>query len=326
MGDNALEKEIGEATTTSIEEMLQQDVEDSIEESEKSDENIKAPNIYRGKALNNLELYHMTAKQETQLIMVAGSVHSGKTTMEVAFYQMFLRGVNKRLQFAGSQTLMDIVERSKGLRVTSGNATPMVTRTSNAISDNYLHIAVVDGMHRRNNLIFTDFAGEVFDYTSTNDNDAFLEKFAGLKHIIILVDGEKLSGRQKDQALLDCKNVLLTLLQRGIISDKTIVHVVYSKNDMILASKNPNIEEIISRNNDKLYKMLGNREGKVLVHRIEAISQNTDNISNYDGLEELIESCLDEVDDKKKRKAESPIIYANKELARSSFDKFAWKG
>lgn len=68
MGDNALEKEIGEATTTSIEEMLQQDVEDSIEESEKSDENIKAPNIYRGKALNNLELYHMTAKQETQLI------------------------------------------------------------------------------------------------------------------------------------------------------------------------------------------------------------------------------------------------------------------
>lgn len=35
MGDNALEKEIGEATTTSIEEMLQQDVEDSIEESEK---------------------------------------------------------------------------------------------------------------------------------------------------------------------------------------------------------------------------------------------------------------------------------------------------
>lgn len=166
MGDNALEKEIGEATTTSIEEMLQQDVEDSIEESEKSDENIKAPNIYRGKALNNLELYHMTAKQETQLIMVAGSVHSGKTTMEVAFYQMFLRGVNKRLQFAGSQTLMDIVERSKGLRVTSGNATPMVTRTSNAISDNYLHIAVVDGMHRRNNLIFTDFAGEVFDYTS----------------------------------------------------------------------------------------------------------------------------------------------------------------
>ena len=161
---------------------------------------------------------------------------------------------------------------------------------------------------------------------SPNDNDAFLEKFAGLKHIIILVDGEKLSGRQKDLALLDCKNVLLTLLQRGIISDKTIVHVVYSKNDMILASKNPNIEEIISRNNDKLYKMLGNREGKVLVHRIAAISQNTDNISNYDGLEELIESCLDEVDDKKKRKAESPIIYANKELARSSFDKFAWKG
>lgn len=326
MGDNALEKELGESVATSIEEMLQQDVEDKIEESEKTDENRKTPNIYRGKALDNFELYQMTAKQETQVIMVAGLVHSGKTTMEVAFYQMFLRGVNKRLQFAGSQTLMDVVERSKGLRVTSGNATPTVARTSNAISDNYLHIALIDKTNKRHNLIFNDFAGEVFDYASAKDNDDCLRKFIGLKHVIILVDGEKLSGRQKDQALLDCKNVLLTLLQEEIIADSTTVHVVYSKNDMILASKNPNIEEIIRRNNDKLCKMLGDREGKVLIHRIAAISQNTDKIENYDGLEELIESCLDEVDDEKKQKAESTIIYANKELARSSFDKFAWKG
>lgn len=326
MGDNALEKEIGEESTTSIEEMLQQDVEDNFEETEKNDDNRKTPNIYRGKALDNSELYQMTAKQETRLIMVAGLVHSGKTTMEVAFYQMFLRGVNKRMQFAGSRTLMDVVERSKGLRITSGNATPTVPRTSTAISDNYLHIAVVDRTHKRHNLIFTDFAGEVFDYASTKDNDAFLEKFADLKHVIILVDGEKLSGRQKDQALLDCKNVLLTLLQKEIVSNSTTVHIVYSKNDMILASKNPNIEEIISRNNDKLCKMLGDRKGKVLIHRIASISQNADKIGNYEGLEELIESCLDEVVDENRRNIDSTIIYANKAFARSSFDKFAWKG
>lgn len=326
MGDNVLEEKIKEETATSIEEMLQQDVEDSIEESDKVNENRKTPNIYRGKALDNFELYQMTAKQETQLILVAGLFHSGKTTMEVAFYQLFLRGINKRLQFAGSQSLMDVVERSKGLRVTSGNAKPTVSRTSSAISDNYLHIAVEDEAQKRYNLIFTDFAGEVFEYGNTNDNDVFLENFIGLKHVIVLVDGEKLSGKQKDQALLDCKNVLLRLLQQKIISDKTTVHIVYSKNDIIVASKNPNIEEIISRNNDKLRKMLGDRAGKFLVHRIAAISQNTEKIGNYEGLEELIESCLEKVADEQVQKSDLTIIYAKKTLARNSFDKFAWKG
>ncbi len=326
MGDYVLEKEIGEATVTSIEEMLQQDVEDNIEEFEDLNENKKTSNIYRGKALDNIELYQMTAKYETKLILVAGLVHSGKTTMEVAFYQMFLRGVNKRLQFAGSQTLMDVVERSKGLRITSGNAIPTVVRTSTAIEDNYLHIAIVDKKHKRHNLIFTDFAGEVFDYDTANNNGDYLEKFVGLKHVVILVDGEKLSGRQKDQALLDCKNVLLTLLQRKIISNETTVHIVYSKNDMILASKNPNIEKIISNNNNKLRKMLGDRKGKFLIHRIAAISQNIEKIRNYDGLEELIESCLDNENDEKQQKVKATNMYANRELAQSSFDKFAWKG
>lgn len=326
MSDIELEEKAESKITTSIEEMMQQDVEDNVVEFEGLTENRKVPNIYRGKALNNVELYQMTARRETQLVLVAGLFHSGKTTMELAFYQMFLRGNNKRLQFSGSQTLIDVVERSRGLRVTSGNAVPTMTRTSNAEADNYLHLEIMDQKQKRHNIIFTDFAGEVFDYDSTTDNDIFLERFVGIKHVMVLVDGEKLAGQMKNQALVDCKNVLSRLIQKGIISDETTVHVVYSKEDLILNSKNPNIEEAISRNNDKMLKILGNRKGKFLIHRIAAISQDTTKINNYEGLEELLEACLDNSDVKWKNMNGSIGAYSDKALAQSSFDKFAWKG
>lgn len=325
MGDIALEEKVESKITTSIEEMLQQDIDSAVEFDE-FPENRKVPNIYRGRALNNVELYQMTARRETQLVLVAGLFHSGKTTMEMAFYQMFLRGDNKRLQFSGSQTLVDVVERSKGLRVTSGNAVPAMVRTSNAEPDNYLHLEIMDQEQKRHNLIFTDFAGEVFDYDSTVEADIFLERFVGIKHVMILVDGEKLAGQMKNQALIDCKKVLSRLIQKRIISDETTVHVIYSKSDMILNSKNPNIEEIINRNNDKMRKILGNRKGKILIHRIAAISQDTTKIKNYEGLEELLESCLDNLDVRWENIDESNGIYSDKAVAKNSFDKFAWKG
>lgn len=328
MEDKILEEKNGEeskASAASIEELLQEDIAEK-DETDAVAGNGKIPNIYRGRALNGIELYQMTARQKTQVILVAGAFGSGKTTMELALYQMFLRGRNKSLQFAGSKTLVDVVERSKGLRVTSGNPELDVERTSEAIEDKYFHMEVLDGGRERHNLIFTDFAGEIFEKNGSAKGDALLEKFAGLPHIIVLVDGEKLSGRLKDQALVGCKCVITKLLQTKIIVDSTNVHLVYSKNDKILESKNPNIEEIIVRNNDKVKKMLGDRQGKFFVHRVAAISQNIDKAVNYDGLEELLESCLCNVVVHKEGCGSSKSIFADRKLAQSSFDKFAWKG
>ncbi len=328
MEDKILEEKNGEESVkpfSSIEELLQEDIEDK-EKTKSAAETGKIPNIYKGRALNSIELYQMTAKQKTQIILVAGAFQSGKTTMELAMYQMFLRGMNKSLQFAGSRTLVDVVERSKGLRVISGNPESEVERTSSAEEDKYFHMEVLDGRKKRHNLIFTDFAGEIFEKPETNGEDALLEKFAGVPNIIVLVDGEKLSGKWKDKALVDCKCVITKLMQTGIITDSTNVHLVYSKNDRILASNNPNMEKIINRNNDKVKKMLGDRSGKFLVRRVTAISQNLDKADNFDGLEELLESCLSNLEMDREGGGSCKSVYADREFAHSSFDKFAWKG
>lgn len=309
----------------SIEEMLKPDLEEDIGNGESAEEQ-KLPNVYRGKALNETELYQISAQQDINVILVAGLFHSGKTTMEMALYQMFLRGMNSKLQFAGSKTLIDVVERSRGLRVISGNPVPTVARTSKAVEDKYLHISIMDTEQRRHDLIFTDFSGEVFECNNSDDIDSSLKQFKRLRHVLILVDGEKLAGMLKDQALVDCKRVLSLLLQQEIVSDNTIVHIVYSKNDIIAQSPNPNIEKIIENNNDILLEMIGNRKNNFRVHRISAISRDTSIVGNYEGLEELILSCLDSWSDEKKEMKDSDYVYAERVLARRSFDKFAWKG
>ena len=329
MDNSVLEEDIAEddisleKTESDIEEFLPQDAED--ETGEELPKTIIISNLYRGRALNSIELYKMTAMQEVMLIFVAGMFHSGKTTLEMAIYQMFLRGKNKKLQFAGSRTLMDVAERSIGLRVVSENSEPEMERTSDAIADKYLHLSIMDEKNIHYHLVFTDFAGEIFSSANSDKYNALLENFVNQKYVLVLIDGEKLSGIEKRTALMEGKSVISHLLKNHIITDYTDVHIVYTKNDKILASDNVNMESIIQKNNRILQNMLGTRTGKFYVHRTAAISSNEEKIENYSGLESLLETLLNaSVEEKKQDFVEE--IYADRGLAKNSFERFAWKG
>lgn len=331
MGNSVREDEITEdiisveKTEPDIEEFLTQDSENESGGQEGLTKNVKLSNLYRGRALNSMELYKMTAKQEVMLIFVAGMFHSGKTTLEMAIYQMFLRGKNKNLQFAGSRTLMDVAERSEGLRVVSKNAEPEMKRTSDAVADKYLHLSIMDKKNNHYHLVFTDFAGEIFSSANTNKYNTLLENFVNQKYVLVLVDGEKLSGIEKSTALMECKSVISHLLKKHIITDCTDVHIVYTKNDKILASDNSNMDAIIQKNNRILQNMLGTRTGKFCVHRTAAISSDKEKVENYSGLEPLLEALLDASAEEKKQDFVEKI-YADRGLAKNSFERFAWKG
>ena len=323
--EDELFKKVLEKIQPAIEEFLPQDSEDEEEGQQDSQRDRKMPNLYRGRALNSTELYKMTARQEVMLVLVAGMFHSGKTTLEMAIYQMFLRGANKHLLFAGSQTLLDVAERSKGLRVVSENPQPETERTSAAVADNYLHLSVMDEKKKLYHLVFTDFAGEIFESANADKYSALLDNFVGHKHVVVLVDGEKLSGIEKNMALMEGKSVIAHLLEKQIITESTDVHLVYTKDDKILVSDNPDMDKVIEDNNRKMQKMLRNRTGKFCVHRTAAISQHNDKTDNYSGLESLLEALLD-VTLEEERQDFQLENYADRILAKSRFEKFAWKG
>lgn len=323
MSDETVEEVVtGETMPDKIEEMLQEGKPQNLKDAGVS------RNLYRGRALNDEELYQMSAKEDTEIVLVAGMYHSGKTTMELAMYQMFLRGKNKKLKFAGSRTLCGVVERSKGLRATSGNSESEVPRTSDADPDKFFHLVVMDTNRKKHNMVFTDFPGEYFERKadSTVEIDSGFERFRKSKQVILLVDGEKLAGVECALACMESKELFSRLLMKGIVDSHTLVHIVYTKNDMISSSDNPNINKIIENNDIILKEMAEKTDCHIRFYRISAISKHTDQVKNFEGLEELLEACLVNLDPDmtQKRNRWTPIV--DKSHAQRGIDKFAWKG
>lgn len=73
---------------------------------------------------------HLSAKIPVNMVMVAGPYASGKTTLMVMMYHLFREGLNKKLRFRGSKTMLGYWERSEKLMQYSANERPEVDRTS----------------------------------------------------------------------------------------------------------------------------------------------------------------------------------------------------
>lgn len=92
--------------------------------------------IYSGKAMTERELLSFSARNNNvSLIMVAGAYASGKTTLMVMMYRLFLEGKNKTLHFKSSNTMKGYWERGYNLMQNSGRGTPVVERTPSAATD-----------------------------------------------------------------------------------------------------------------------------------------------------------------------------------------------
>ena len=119
--------------TEDANEMEQDIFADSTEELENNFvEDETGSNDYKlssGDALNEKELYLLTAKKDTRIIYVLGPAGSGKTTFETMLYASFLKKMNEDLAFAGSETLLGFEERLNYLRVISGNSNAKMERT-----------------------------------------------------------------------------------------------------------------------------------------------------------------------------------------------------
>lgn len=83
-----------------------------------------------GKALNEKELYRLSSKVPMRIIYVLGPVRSGKTTFESMLYAFFLKNIDKKILFAGSETLVGFEERLNYLRIKSGNSDAQMERTN----------------------------------------------------------------------------------------------------------------------------------------------------------------------------------------------------
>lgn len=244
--------------------------------------------IYSGRALNGEELFHFSAKEDINTVLVAGPYASGKTTLIVMLYRLFLEGYNKKLCFAGSNTIEGFCERSANLLYQSGQAEPFVARTSRVAEDCYLHLAIsVEGI--KHNIFLADVSGEKF--SDSSEIERIAEDFSDSENVIIIVDGEKLCDPyEKKGVIFDTDLLLRRLLNKKIISKRTKLQIVFTKKDKIDDCKQK--EEIVSFLREKEQMFI--RKFETYAYSIKCIylSALSDELEECEKLEQILQNCL----------------------------------
>lgn len=247
---------------------------------------------YSGQALNQQELFELSCREDVKLVLVAGPFGSGKTTLETMLYYIFLEGKNQRVSFCGSYTLPGFWRRSRKIMCNSGEPEPVVLRTSRQDKDWFLHLRVQDKSGKSCNLMLADLSGEIF--TEKANLDDYDKLFQNMENVIIVVDGEKVSNAgRREIAYRETVMLLKSFLSKGIVTRKTKLQIICTKQDRIKKSENrKKIEEFWAAKEKILLQKYRNKVYSISFGFISALSIEVADESHK--MESIICKCMED--------------------------------
>jgi hypothetical protein len=198
----------------------------------------------------------------TSVVVVAGVVDSGKTTLVAGLYGLFHKGPFAGYIFAGSRTLPGFERRCHLARIPSGLTSPHTERTKFTDSQHLLHLRLAERSPlRHHNILFSDIYGEAFRRAADSAEEC--RNFTILKradHVAVLIDGEKVVCRQDRQAAFASVEALLgQCLDTGMLGSTSFVQAVVTKWDVVAASAPSNAAFV-----DSKLRYLAERHGSCL--------------------------------------------------------------
>lgn len=272
--------------------------------------------VYRGTALNKEELFQLSAREDIRQVLVAGPHSSGKTTLIVMIYHLFLEGYNCELLFNGSLTMEGFKSRSEKTHLTSGEARPATERTPRSEQNRYLHLALLDSSGRKNNLILTDISGELFEPDYAEDLG---ELYSNCENIILTVDGEKLRDpAQRQNEIRLTIQLLKSMLNSQVMTKRSKLQIICTKRDIIETGEQP--ENTIQYLMKKLEKIRTNYAAEVYSLEFCMISAlNLDDEDTQKQLEQIVLKCIEGSEHEVCALPEEPKL-------QRYFDKFKMRG
>jgi hypothetical protein len=181
----------------------------------------------------------VAAKRRPTVLILAGGVETGKTSIYAALYERFGRGPFAGRLFAGSETIPGFEKRCHGWRVQSGDHDPLMEHT--ALTDlHWLHMRIRDSERQRclQDLLFVDYNGEIFadiaSGTSSESDRTFLRRG---DHVGVVLDGGKLCDPTQRKAALQRSSYLVDeLMEPGVLAGPKALFVLISKFDLLAAA------------------------------------------------------------------------------------------
>lgn len=275
-----------EVNNQNIEEILKdEDInKNSIENTNNADYNNMQENkntIYlpEGNALNDKQLYLFSSRKNVELIFLVGPVGSGKTTIEVMTYQIFLCNTFKNLIFAGSLSLKGFEERAINMRAISGNSDNDMERTPVKVANKYLHLGIKNiETNNIHNLLLTDISGEEFE-SCCNNSELMGSKFKNLqlaKSICFVLDGERLIDIfKRNSAFSQVMQFIQTTLDAKLVKNNTLICILVTKYDIVeeAMKEDTSLKDFINIIEEKINKKFERIQGiSVYFQKVSAVS------------------------------------------------------
>jgi hypothetical protein len=244
-----------------------------------------------GNELDDLAAAKLRAAQLVRLIVVAGPVGAGKTTLIATLHDLFQTGKVGDYAFAWSRTLPAFERRCHLSRIASEREVSETERTPFG-KVRYLHTQI-SGPELRDNLLdllFIDVSGEVFD--GARDSTSECQQLVFLKmadHFLLLMDCEKIIDLKKRNLVIHNAGMLLSsCLDSGMLSPSCFVSVLWTKYDFVAAAGNGEHGAFLERATEELQKQFGSRVRKLSFRKVAARPADVDGLEFGHGVPELL--------------------------------------
>jgi hypothetical protein len=237
------EEEVEEADEESegLEEEESLDEENAVEEDTSDVGYVQLPT---GESLSANDTGVIRRLRRTRLIVLAGDIDSGKTTLLGSVFLRFQQGPFAGYLFAGSQTLMGFEMRCWPSRAASMGRKATTHRTP-AGQHNFYHLRVRQETlsSQSRDLLFCDISGEVYELAAQSSSACReLLEIQQADHFSLLIDGLKIrSFSQRNLALSNARQLLRRLLDTNMLSSEASVQILFTKEDVLRAG----IDEIV---------------------------------------------------------------------------------
>ncbi len=244
-----------------------------------------------GKELDELGAAKLQASRPVRLVVVAGPVGCGKTTLLTSLYELFQWGKVSEYSFAGSNTLPAFERRCYLSRTASERAVPDTERTPFG-EVRYLHLRIwkVGFSKGPLDLLFTDVSGESFE--RARDSIAECQQLNFLRradHFLLLLDGEKLVRKEKRwQVAHDSMTLLRSCLDSGMLGGTCLVNILWAKFDFLLAATDEEHAKFLEKLTREFETEFASRVGRLSFSRIAARPTQADSLKFGHGLAELL--------------------------------------
>jgi hypothetical protein len=245
-----------------------------------------------GKELDEAGASKLQASLPVRLIVVAGPVGCGKTTLITSLYELFQWGKVSDYFFAGSSTLPAFERRCYLSRTASQRSMPDTERT--LLGDvRYLHLRIWKDNFAKGplDLLFTDVSGEAFEHA--RDSVVECQRLHFLHqtdHFLLLLDSEKLVNKeQRWRVAHESMTLLRTCLDSQMLNRTSLVDVLWTKFDYFLADQDQQKLKFLDSIKAEFETEFSSRVGRLTFSQIAARPTETDTVEFGHGIANLLE-------------------------------------